>query len=535
MTTEIHLGSLDFLVIAAYVVALLIIGFWVSFRQKRSSDIFLAGRQLTWPNIGLSIWSTNINPSVLLQFCSTGYLFGMAGGNFSWLAWPFLMLLAMVFIPHYLNTKVSTMPEFLSRRFGPSCRNFLSWYVLFITLVIWLGFTLYASGLIISPILHWPFWVSIIAMSAVALSFTVTGGLAAVVITGSFQAVLMILASLVLTIIAFYHVGGVQNLIDRVPPDYWRLFRSENVGDLTWYALLLGYPVAGIWFWCTDQTIVQRVLGAKDVKEGQLSAMFTGFLKILDVVIFLLPGIICKALHPDLNDPDGTFLFMVGTYMPAGVVGLVVALIIAALISTIQSGLNSFGTVFTLDIYFKDKTAHADPKRITLIGRIMTIVAAVLMVMMALGLKAVKDFRQIDLLTLGQSLIGFLAPPMAVVFLVGVLWRRATEKAAFITMAYGSLLCIIVGICWMTGWPKETMWPYFRIHWPAFPLLSFLLFAVLIVAFILLSLCTAKPDPARALPTLKETYALHGRTSTVVWLAWLLLAAIMTALYIFFN
>lgn len=144
----------DFAVIVIYVVSLLTIGFYVSFRKKHSTDLFLAGRSLRWPNIGLSIWGTNISPAAIIGFCSVGYSSGMAAGNFSWLAWPFLLLLALVFVPHYLNTRISTTPEFMGRRYGDSCRVFLSWYTMFSTLVTWLGGTLYASGLLLEQVLH---------------------------------------------------------------------------------------------------------------------------------------------------------------------------------------------------------------------------------------------------------------------------------------------------------------------------------------------------------------------------------------------
>ena len=525
---DIHsqLKTLDFLVIGGYVLAVLGLGFWVSFRRKHTDDLFLAGRKLGWANIGLSIWGTNINPSVLIGFCSTGYALGIVGGNYSWLAWPFLMLLAMVFIPHYLNTRVSTMPEFLSRRYGNSCRVFLSWYVIFSTLTIWLGFTLYAGGLLLGQILDWPFWWSVVALTLIATSFTVAGGLEAVVITDAFQSILMIVASIALTAIGIYKVGGVSELWQAVPSEHWQLFQyREDPGfQLNWYSVILGYFVAGIWFWCTDQTIVQRVLGARDIKQGQLGAVFAGFLKILDVLVFLLPGIICRALF-ELDNPDEAYSVMVTQLMPTGMVGLIVAVLIAALISTIDSGLNSLSTVFTLDIYKKSFRSQATNKEVILTGRIVTILAGAAGAVIAMGLNAAQNR---NLFEMGQSIIGFLAPPMAAVFLMGILWKRANRQGALATMVCGFISCTVIGICFLANWPSKDFWP-------EFPLLSFYLFAALCLFMVIISLFTAPPGREQRLPTLQETYRSHGHSPKSIWGFWAVLAVLMVILYIVFN
>jgi solute:Na+ symporter, SSS family len=525
---NIHLQTLDFLVIAGYVVAVLAIGFLVSFRRKHSDDLFLAGRTLGWGNIGFSIWATNINPSVLIAFCSTGYTYGVVGGNYSWLAWPFLMLLAVVFIPHYLNTKVSTMPEFLSRRYGESCRTFLSWYVVFSTLTIWLGFTLYAGCLIITPLMHWPFWASAVFLTVVSLSFTVTGGLAAVAITDTFQSILMIVGSVILTAIGIDKVGGVQKLWQAVPPDFWQLFQSrpdDPTFPFNWYSVLAGYFTAGIWFWCTDQTIVQRVLGARDLRHGQMGAMFTGFLKILDVLVFLLPGIICYVLHPGLEKADDAYLVMITTHLPTGMVGLMIAVLMAALVSTIAGGINSLSTVVTLDIYQKNFRPDADQNQIRSVGRITTLLAGLISVGVAVGLNSLPNR---DLFEKGQAIIGFLAPPMAVVFLLGVFWKRANRQGAFATLLVGSMACIVIGVLFLGDKP-------YKGFWPAFPFLSFMLFAGLLVFMVIVSLLTPPPGPEQRLPTLRETYSQTGHSPRSVWKWWILLALIMLALYLFFN
>ena len=524
MEIQYSLTVLDLAVISVYLVAVVSLGFWVSAKRQESDDLFLAGRRLGWGNIGLSIFGTNVSPSMLLASCSVAYSSGMVAANFEWLAWIFLMLLAMVFVPHYLTTKVSTMPEFMELRFDVRCRRFLSWYTLFTTLVLWLGGILYSGALLFGQISGWPLWASVLFLTVVATSFTVAGGLEAVVITDSFQSILMIGASATLTIIAALKVGTVDGSLQSVPGDYWVLFRPADDPDFPWTAILLGYPVLGIWFWCTDQTIVQRVLGARSVRQGQLGAIFAAFLKIASPFLFMLPGVLCYVLHPKLENPDLAYMTMVTTHLPSGMVGLVVAVLIAALISTIDSGLNSFSTVFTLDVYCHHFRPHAATKEIVWIGRVSTVGAAVLAMFCAVGMEAIGK----DLFNLLQGIIAFFAPPLAAVFTIGVLWRRATSLAALSTLVVGTVSSLTIGYMHLTDWPAKGYWPHYM-------LVSFYLYVILAVFMVSLSLLTKAPAAGTGLPTLAETYRRGGGHSKLVWALWGVLAALMAAIYVYFN
>ncbi|HEY5140578.1 MAG TPA: hypothetical protein VIJ25_14865, partial [Methylococcales bacterium] len=273
------LAALDFVVIGLYLVTLLALGFWVSFKKGHSEDLFLAGRQLGWANIGFSIFGTNISPSMMIGSCGIAYASGMVAANFEWFAWVFLMLLGMVFTPHYLNTRISTMPEFMQKRFGNNCRVFMAYFTMFTTLWVWIGGTLFAGGILLGQILDWPLWAAVTFLALLSTSFTVTGGLMAVAITDTFQSILMIGASAALTIICFIKIGSIEKLTSSVPESFWHLFKPSNDPDYPWYAILLGYPVIAVWFWCTDQTIVQRVLGGRDLKQAQLGTWFAASLK----------------------------------------------------------------------------------------------------------------------------------------------------------------------------------------------------------------------------------------------------------------
>ena len=528
MKFQVALEPLDFIVIAIYLVVLLSLGFWVGLRKGHTKDIFLAGRSLGWANIGFSMWGTNITPTSMIAVSGAAYATGLLTSNFALLAWPFLMLLGMVFVPHYLNTKISTMPEFMSRRYDESCRNFLSWYSIFTIIVVWLGATLFAGGVIVEQLFNCSFEVGVLLLAVIATSFTIVGGLTAVVITDSFQCVLMVIASLALAAIGFSKVGSVSNLIDSVPSNFWHLFQSGKDCAYPWYSLVLGYPILAIWFWCTDQTMVQRVLGARNLRQAQGSTIFVAYMKLVDPIIFWIPGILCLVLHPNLSSPDYAYVTMVTTYLPIGMVGLVVAVLIAAVISTVDSGLNSLSTVFTLDIYRKIIKPDASDAEIRRVGRIVIVGAAVAGFLFALVLKSIKGTLFFKL----QSLIGFTAPPMAVVFFIGVLWKRANAFAALSTLILGTIASLAVGSCYYSGYPECIPWPQYE---GFYLILAFALFAILCVFMVVVSLLSAAPGPEKALPSLLDTYRNKTNRTKTTWILWAILAIIMAAIYIIFN
>jgi len=519
-----ELSYLDAVVLAAYVLLLVGIGVLVSYRRRKEEDQFLAGRSFGWFNVGLSIFGTNISPSFLIASASAAYATGMVTANFEWLAWLFLLLLAMLFAPYYLHLSVGTMPQFVRSRFGTGPAEFVSWYALLSTVVLWLGGTSYAGGKLLSQILDWPLWCSVVALVGVATFLTVAGGLAVVIVTDTFQSILMLLGAASLTLIGLHATGGIGVLLESVPAERWALFRPASDPDYPWHAILLGYPVLGIWFWCTDQTIVQRVLGARDLRQGQLGAQFAAFLKILTPLVFTLPGFMCFVLHPGLDDPDKAFMTMVVNYLPSGMIGLIVAVLIAALVSTVDSGLNSFSTIFTLDVYLRKWKPGASPRHLKTVGRIATVAIAFVAVGIALSMQTVGK----NLFDLLQGIIAYFAPPMAAVFLVGVLWKRATAAAALVTLCGGSFVCLGIGVMDFRKFPHEGFWPHFL-------LMSFMLFAGLCAVMVVVSLLTRNASGETELPRLRETYREQEGRPGRIWAGWLVLAAVMAGLYLLFN
>ncbi|MDH7461713.1 sodium/solute symporter [Chitinophagaceae bacterium 26-R-25] len=519
---NVTLSWLDYLVLLLYLVALLTVGIHLSRKNQSNADIFLGGRSLKWWQIGFSMFSANAGPTMLVGFASIGFSQGIVGSNFEWLAWVFLLMLAMFFLPHYLTTKISTMPQFLLLRFGKKSYNFLVIYSLISILVVWLGGALYAGGLIISQIFGWSLMQSMIIVAVIATSFTAIGGLKAVVRTGIFQSIIIIVSSIILTYMGLHKIGGISGLVQQTPKNYWMLFRPASDPEYSWIAVLLGYPVVAIYYWCADQTIVQKVLAAENIEEGQYGAMFIAALKIMMPLIFIFPGIMCFVLFRNVAQPDNAYVTMIKQLMPHGLLGLCVAALVAALIDTVSSALNSFSTVFTLDVVSRFK--KMDDTTLRRFGKLFTVVAAIL----AIGIASLYSHSGKGFFDLVQGLVSILAPPLSVVFLAGITWKRVTSIAANVVLYGGGLACLIIGVCYVVGYPYKGFWPHFL-------MLSFYIFCVLLVVMVIVSLLT-KQTNGKALPSLLETNRKMALgNGKKVWLLWGALAVVMALIYILFN
>ena len=522
--------AIDWAIVVLYLGALWGIGLYVAYRHRRQAEGFMVDRRFGWFTIGTSIFATNIGPAFLLASASAAYAVGMATANFEWLAWIFLFLLAVVFAPHYLRLRITTMPEFMRRRFGNSTADFLSWYGLGTIIVLWVGGDLFVGSRLLHQMLGIDEWQCLLALAVIFTSFTVAGGFAAVMVTDAFQAVLMIGSMLTLNIIAFSHIGSLGALRDGVPADYWQLFRPAGDAKYPWPAIVLGYPILGLWFWCTDQTIVQRMLGARDLRQAQLGATFTAFLKILPPFLFMMPGIFCLVLQPRLDSPDKAFLTMLTNYMPVGMVGLMISVLFAASVAGVAGGLNAFSTIFTMDIYRRQVRAAASPIHLKRVSQWVVVVVAVAAVGAAMAMQ--RSGKNIfDTL---QSVIAYFAPPVATVFVLGVAWHRATAAAAQVTLYVGSAVSLSIGLMDLLGQPYRGFWPHFM-------LMTFFLFLFCSLLFVLVSLCTTHASYEQMIEVTPRQRAAEGSpdpapgAGTLGWILWAVLAAIMITLYAVFS
>ena len=521
-----RLTVLDYLIVVIYLIILIVIGYRASFAKgaKKDESLFLANKSLGWASIGFNMWGTNVGPSMLLAFASIGYTTGIVAVNFDWYAFIFLFLLAIVFAPKYLAAKVSTMPEFMGNRYGDSTQNILAWYALVKILISWLSLGLFAGGFLVRQILGIPMWQSVTVLVAFAGLFTFFGGLKAIARVNVFQMILLIVVSLSLTVLGLQKVGGISALYAQTPGRFWNLIQPASDPQYPWYAILLGYPVAAVAFFCTDQSMVQSVLGAKSLEQGQLGVSLIGWLKILSLPLFILTGVLCYVLFPGLKDPNEAYMTMVTNLFPPGMNGLVIVVLIAVLVGTIGSSLNSLSTVFTMDIYVKKINPKATTKQIIHMGRWVVIVGCIFAVIMVLAIDNIKGLNLFDVF---QSVLGFIAPPLSVVFLLAVFWKRTTRKAVNFTLSIGSVISLGIGICYLWIFPSADY-----SFWPHYLVLSFLIFSVLLVIAFLISLLDRSPS---IYILNAEHQANIEQPTRRVWISWVALAVIMIGLYIFFN
>ena len=457
---SVQIGGLDLLVIVVYLVGIVGLGCWAGVRRRegsRQDDYFLAGRTLTWPVIGAALFSTNISTVHLVSLAQEGYKNGLVWGNLEWMAAFTLIALALFFAPFYIRANVATLPDFLEKRYSRPCRDWLAVLSIVSAIFIHIGFSLYTGALVLQGMFGFPLMPSIIVISLLTGLYTIVGGLLAVVLTESIQTVVLLAGSIVITAVGLHEVGGWSGLAASVEPVKLTILRpADDPCNLPWYAVFLGYPVIGLWYWCADQTIVQRVLGARDENHARVGPLFAGFIKILPLFIFVLPGTICLGLiHqgrlPNTleNDKD-TYAFLINHLLPAGGRGLAAAALLAALMSTVSGALNSIATLFSYDIYKRWRPDVPDAK-VVRVGRIVTFLGMLAAIAWS---PAVAHY---DSIFQGiQTAVCAIAPPITAVFVWGVFWRKASARGAITTLWAGSALGLVV---FLLDWFKEVT------HW----------------------------------------------------------------------
>jgi SSS family solute:Na+ symporter len=458
------IGLIDLAVIAVYLVGIVGLGCWAGLRVRRSrseaSSYFLAGGTLTWPIIGLALFSTNISTIHLVSFAQEGYVNGLAYGNFEWMA-PFtLIVTSLFFAPFYIRARVATLPDFLEMRYNRPCRDWLAILSIVAAVFIHIGFSLYTGAIVLAKMLGVNLYVSIITTAGLTGLYTIIGGLMAVVVTESIQTVILLAGAAVITAISYSHVGGFAGIRETLEANgqlvkMTVLRPADDPSNLPWYSVFLGYPVIGIWYWCADQTIVQRVLGAKSENHARVGPLFTGFIKILPVFLFVLPGLICYVLVLQGKLPgkpaktDDTYAFMIEHLLPVGLKGVVAAALLAALMSTVSGALNSIATLFSYDIVKRWKPETSD-RQLVFIGRVTTFVAMAAAIIWSPFIERFQSIYQGI-----TSLICDIAPPITAVFVWGVFWRRASSLAAQLTLYLGSALGFAV---FLLDWFKIRWW-----------------------------------------------------------------------------
>lgn len=457
---------LDWIVIGVFSAALIGIVLWVVKRkQNDSADYFLGGRDATWIAIGASIFASNIGSEHLIGLAGTGASSGMAMAHWEIQGWM-ILILGWVFVPFYSRSMVYTMPEFLERRYNPQSRTILSVISLISYVLTKVAVTVYAGGLVFQQVFGieelWGidfFWIAAIGLVLITALYTVFGGMKSVLYTSVLQTPILLLGSLVILVLGLRELGGwdeMMRIAGATPVnDYGNtmteLMRSNRDANFPWLGALVGSAIIGFWYWCTDQFIVQRVLSGKNQKEARRGTIFGAYLKLLPVFLFLIPGMIAFALHqkylgdggflPMLADgsvnADAAFPTLVAKLLPAGVKGLVVCGILAALMSSLASLFNSSSMLFTIDFYKRFKPGTSE-KKLVVIGQIATVV------IVALGILWIPIMRSVGnvLYTYLQDVQSVLAPGIAAAFLLGVTWKRASAKGGM----WGLIAGMVIGL-----------------------------------------------------------------------------------------
>ena len=446
--------TLDWVVLGIYFLILIVVAVWVALqRNKNTEDYFLAGRNVGWFVIGASIFASNIGSEHVVGLAGTGFSSGTPLAHYELHAW-IVLLLGWFFLPFYMRSGAFTMPEFLEKRFDSRSRWFLSVFSLFAYVLTKVSVTIYAGGIVVSELLNLDFWIGAIGIVVFTGIYTIIGGLKAVVYTETLQTVVLILGSVIITYLGFQEVGGWSELtktVTDVSPDHFNMWRPMNDPDFPWTGLLIGGTIVGIWYWCTDQYIVQRTLAANNIMIARRGAIFGAYLKLLPILIFLIPGIIAYALtlqNPEMFNvidsngierADRAFPMLVTTLLPVGIKGLVAGGLMAALMSSLASVFNSCSTIFTIDIYKKIKPEKSE-KYLVNIGKIATLVIVVL------GIAWIPIMEKIGggvMYQYLQNVQAYIGPPVTAVFLLGILWKRINAQASIVTLSAGLVLLIV--------------------------------------------------------------------------------------------
>lgn len=502
---EVSLHPIDIAIIGAYFIFVLVLGIMLGRKQEDAADYFLAGRKMLWPFIGLSLFASNISSTTLIGLAGDAYATGISVFNYEWMAAIVLVFFAIFLLPFVLNSRVYTMPEFLEKRYDNRTRLYFSGLTIFLNIIVDTAGSLFAGALVVSMVFpDIPIWQIVAILAFIAGSYTAIGGLAAVMYTDAVQAILLMIGAIVIAVVAFDKVGSWEAITSAVSPEKLSLIRPLNDTTMPWLGMVTGIPLLGFYFWCTNQFMVQRVLSAKSVTHGQLGGLFAGALKLPVLFIMVLPGTFAIILYPNLPRADLVYPTLMFDLLPTGLLGIVIAGFMAALMSQIDSTLNSASTLVTMDFYRKWKPQATGPQLMKF-GRWLTFIFMILSVMWA---PQIENFA--SLFKYLQKILAYSIPPVVVLFLIGTFWRRANSTGAFWTIVVGTSLGISLFIL------VEVM-SVFAIHFLyVAPILSLICTVILVIGSLL-----SEPPKAKAIEPYIWTRAIyHAETQSLEGVPW---------------
>ena len=455
------LGNLHFIdisIVLIYFAVILWIAWWVSRGSRKnkgprdSKDYFLAGKTAGWFVIGASLFSSNIGSEIIIGVSGAGARGEMPQANFEIIAALILILLGWVFVPFYLRSGVYTMPEFLEIRYSKACRNYLSVISVLAYVITKISLIIFAGALVFET-MGISFWTGAIITIVATGFYTILGGLKAVIYTDMIQTFILLAGTGAVTYYGLMEIGGWNAMMDALteaaiepenPPveRFFNLWRPSDDTSYPWTGMLFGAPILGVWYWCTDQFIVQRTLSAKDISNARRGTLFAGFLKLLPVFIFFIPGVIAYALAQkgmlnfSLENPDQALPAMITGFLPIGLKGLAISGLLAALMSSLSSAFNSSSTLITFDFY-KQWKPQASEKELVWVGQLATLI---LVIASFLWIPFMKTLMGGGLFHYLQSVQAYISPPIAAVFLFGLFFKWINAKGAIIALWSGFAL-----------------------------------------------------------------------------------------------
>ena len=531
MLGQISLNAWDLAVFFAYMVVTVALGFWVARRGvKTTRDYFLGGRSLPWYVVGASIVATDISSEHFIANVGAAYKHGVVVAAGSWNSWIIYSLLIWIFLPYYFRTGLCTMPEFLERRYNSACR-----YIFAVFLIVGyvggiIGGSLYAGGIALESIFGLNLYYGCALFAFATGIYTIYGGLTSAAWTDFLQMIILLVAGIMVPVLALAAAGDLLPLV-REFPEKFQVFHPPTHKPFPFTGVFTGFLTVGIWYSCTSQHIVQRALGAKDEWHARMGVVAAGFLHIITPVFFVLPGIAAFKLYPHLARPDQAYLVLVKDLVPTGLKGLILAGLSAALMSTLSTVLNSTSTLLTLDIYKKAIRRDATEEQEIRFGRW----SGALVLIIGVAIAFVYASSTTPLFVKVQNIFFYIAPPFAVIFTMGILWRRATAPAALATIGAGFAFTWVLDT-WL--FPNlEVLSPYNTyLHRAA------IAWAFCMAVIVTVSLLTARPPKEKtegiiwsrryaALPA-EEQARYRGWKDFRLW--WLIFVVLVLSIYAFF-
>jgi len=497
-----QLNIIDIAILVFFTVGII----WWALKNGKSGDsasYFLAGRNMSWPVVGLSLFAASVSSSTLMGHSGEGFISGIAVFNYNWISVLVMVFFALFFLPFYIKSGIFTMPEFLERRFDKRSRYYFSFITIFGNVFLDAAATLYTGALIIKMIFPEAdmFWVMVI-MAVIAGSYTIIGGLSSAIKADVVQSVILIIGSAALYFFAIHEIGGWDELYSRFNEGVWlKLTRPMDDPTVPWPGMFLGIPILGFYFWANNQVMVQRVLSAKSIDHGRKGVLLVGFLYLFTLFIFILPGLIGRGINlfgvenlPDQIvsglelktkygiNTDQVYPRLIMRLLPVGFIGLILAAMISALTAALSATIGSVASLFTMDFYTRINP-KADGKKLVLVGRITSLVVLIFAIIWS---PFIQKFD--SLVSYYQEVVSYLAPPIVGTFFLGLFWKRSNAKGAF----WGLISGLIIALALMAV--KYLFGMTIPIH---FLMLAPVIMGLSILVNVVVSLLTELPDPEK--------------------------------------